>query len=161
MAQVDEPAWQLLAVAVSAAHRGDPGAFASTTVDLTRVLDLERQRVAGLYVVYLLRYALANAVGGHRPEGHELTRLASEHRDGFVSLLQRAEPDLLERTLLTAYKLVPAKEEVEGALFSLAATAALGILLKDPASDLNTMRPHLTAWLDRHREDIQRMVRAQ
>ena len=159
MYEVDEQAWGLLTAAVSAANRGDEEAFASTTTELTRVLDLEQQRVAGLYLVYLLRYALARAVGGHRPEAQELMPLASEHGHAFSALLQRAAPDLLVRTLLTAYKLIPAKDEVSGALFSLAATAALGTLLEDPANDLAAMRPHLVEWCDRHRDDFQRTVR--
>jgi hypothetical protein len=160
MYELDEQAWTLVTAVVSAAHRSDANAFASTTTELTRVLDLERQRVVGLYVVYLLRYTLADIVGGRAPSADELTRLAREHGQAFDALLPRAEPRLLERTLLTAYKLIPARDEIDGALFSVSAAAATGILVKDPADDLNAIRPHLIEWCERHRGDFQRTAQA-
>jgi hypothetical protein len=86
--------WHDLRAVVTAAGREDQAEFAATTLKLTDTHDFPSQRLAGLHLVYLLRYAVAEAIGG-RPDIAAIRGLADQHLDAFERLITHAEPDLL------------------------------------------------------------------
>jgi hypothetical protein len=45
--------------------------------------------------------------------------------------------------LLSAFKLLPPDQMTNGGDFTVCASAAIGVLLEDPATDLPAMRPRL------------------
>jgi hypothetical protein len=149
--ELDEEVWTLLSEVVLAANRGDQVDFASSTTALTQTLDLQRQRLAGLYLWYLLRFRIV-ALVGNRPTESDLMGLVDRSRSRFAAIADK-DPSLLGRTLLSAFNIAEPADSVTGAEFSVASSVALGVLLEDPVSDLDPMRPPLIRWCHHHSDE--------
>jgi len=145
---VDEETWQMLRAVVAAARSGDKSAFLQENLHLARSLPWERQRVATLYLYYLLRVRLAHLVG-HKPSAADLHAVAECADPDFTKITQ-VDVARFEGVLLSAYDLAPAPDEVRGGELAVGMAAALGVLLDDQLSGYDTMRPHLADWCRRN-----------
>jgi hypothetical protein len=154
--QIADENWLDLKAEIIAAHDGNQAEFLAATTEFTSEHDLRGQRLAGLCAFYLLRHAVAEALG-RRPEESDLRRLADDQKATFRRLLPNSDPDLLFATLATAYKL-PGVPPVTGGRFAVSSTAALGVLLNEPDADLDRMRPHLAEWLSTHADSVNDVV---
>jgi hypothetical protein len=138
---LDETTWQILCAAAIAAHRGDVHASHMATRRFD--IDVPVDGRAGTYIWWLLRYRLAQLLG-RRPSRGDLTQIAGYTEARFGIVIQDAS--LLEDLLLTVWRLAPPGRQVTGGRFLIAGVAALGVLLNDPAADLEAVRPDLAAW---------------
>lgn len=139
---LDETNWQILRDAVIAASRGDADAMAAATRRFDTDVPVDGR--AGTYIWWLLRHRVAQLLG-RRPGYGDISQIAGYAEARFGAVVRDA--DLLKNVLLTVWNLaaVP-QQEVTGGQFLVAGVAALGVLLRDPAADLEAVRPDLAAW---------------
>lgn len=138
---LDDAVWQILNEAVIAAHRGDVRAAHMATRRFDTDLPIDGR--PGTYLWWLLRHRVAQLLG-RRPSPDDLHEIAGGAQERFGVVIRDA--DVLEDVLLTVWKLAPPEREVKAGRFLVAGTAALGVLLDDPAVDLEAARPDLSAW---------------
>jgi hypothetical protein len=81
---------------------------------------------------------------GRQPGYGDLTQIAGHLEERFGAVIRDA--DLLKNVLLTVWNLAYPAQEVTGGQFVVAGLTALGVLLQDPAADLDAVRPDLAAW---------------
>jgi hypothetical protein len=138
---LDDHVWQILKEAVAAAHRGDVRAAHMATRRFGTDLPVDGR--PGTYLWWLLRLRVAQLLG-RRPTPDDLYQIAQGARERFAVVIRDA--GVLEDVLLTVWHLAPPERKIKGGRFLVASTAALGILLDDPAVDLEAARPDLSAW---------------
>jgi hypothetical protein len=138
---LDDAVWQILIKAVLAAHRGDAHAAQMATRRFATDLPIDGR--PGTYIWWLLRYRVAQLLG-RQPSPDDLHEIASRAHSRFAAVIRDAS--VLEDVLLTVWKLAPPEREVNSGRFLVAGTVALGVLLRDPAADLEAARPDLSAW---------------
>ena len=81
---------------------------------------------------------------GRRPTAGDLRDIAVGQQDRFGVLI--TDTSISEDVLLTAWHLAPPEREVKAGRFLVAGVTALGVLLDDPAADLEAVRPDLATW---------------
>jgi hypothetical protein len=139
---LDNTKWRLLNEAINAAHNGDADGARAIVLRLASTVPYDGQ--AGMYLWYMLRYRIADILG-RRPSPEDIRQIAAGVNPKFA-LVMRGDPDLLENTLRTAFRLADNQTEVTAGRFIVASVAALGVLLEDPSMDLQVIRPHLARW---------------
>jgi hypothetical protein len=139
---LDGLSWDVLYQSVAAAHRGDDEAHVAPLLRYER--EVPHDGRAGLYLWYLLRYRVAELLG-RRPGQEDLHALAGCIYPAFAKLI-RGDRSQLEDTLLTVFGLAAEDRKVSGGRGVVMGSAALGVLLDDPESELAAMRPHLAQW---------------
>ena len=147
---LDGLSWDVLCQSVVAAHRGDAEAHVAPLLRYER--EVPRDGRAGLYLWYLLRYRVAELVG-RRPGPEDLHALAERFYPPFAKLI-RADRSQLEDTLLTVFGLTAEDRKVSGGTGVVMGSAALGVLLDDPETELAAMRPHLAGWRRAHADEF-------
>lgn len=80
-----------------------------------------------------------------RPSAEDLHELAVRFYPEFTRLI-RGDESRLENTLLTVFGLAPEDRQIRGGMGVVMGSAALGVLLDDPETELAEMRPHLAKW---------------
>jgi len=148
---LDERKWQILSDGVRAAHDRQPDYAQVATRRLAAIVPFDGQ--VGTYIWWLLRYKAADVAGG-RPTASELHAIAERFGPRFRALV-RDEAGLLEDTLLAVFRLASKEQEVVAGRFLVAGIAALGVLMDDPAAELQAVRPHLAQWWARNLEKFQ------
>lgn len=143
---LDPVSWAAVCESTAAAHRGDAHAHVTPLLRLER--EMPNDPRAGLYLWYLLRYRVAELLG-RKPNAEDLHALAERFYPAFAKLIH-GDRDQLENTVLTVFALVNAERKVSGGDAVVMGSAALGVLLDDPESELTAMRPHLAAWWQRN-----------
>jgi hypothetical protein len=139
---LDGLSWDVLCQSVAAAHRGDAQAHAAPLLRYER--EVPRDTRAGVYLWYLLRYRVAELLG-RRPSPEDLHALAERSYPAFARLI-RGDRSQLEDTLFTVFGLACEGRKVGGGMGVVMGSAALGVLLDDPETELAAMRPHLAQW---------------
>jgi hypothetical protein len=139
---LDSLNWALLAGSVMSAHRGDAGAHVAALRRLER--DVPAGARVGAYLWYLLRYRVV-AMLGRRPGPEDVRELARRFWPEFAKLI-RGDHSQLEDTLLTVFRFAAEDRKVKGGRAIVMVSAALGVLLDDPETELAAMRPHLAQW---------------
>ena len=102
----------------------------------------------------LLRYRVAEMLG-RRPSPQDLHSLAERYYPQFSKLI-RGDQRQLEDTLLTVFAFAAEGRKVKGGNAVVMGSAALGVLLGDPAAELAAMRPHLAAWWEGNKAEFGR-----
>jgi len=92
----------------------------------------------------LLRHRVARLLGRRPGYGEDISQIAGYAEARFGAVI--GEPEMLKNVLLTVWKLAVPRQEVTGGPFLVVGAAALGVLLRDPAADLEAARPDLSAW---------------
>jgi hypothetical protein len=144
---LDDGIWEVVRESTEAAHRGDANGHVAPLLRFER--ETPHDTKVGIYLWYLLRYRVA-ALLGRRPNREDLQALASQYYSQFSKLI-RGDQSQLEDTLLTVFALAPEDRKVKGGNAVVMGSAALGVLLDNPAADLEGMRPHLAAWWQRNK----------
>lgn len=118
-------------VSCSMRYRDTPGAAAART-------RLSRSRVTN---------ADSISVCSALSQG-DLTQIAVSVKERFAAVAR--DVDALENVLVTSWKPALPERELAGGQFFAAGVAALGVLLNDPAADMEAARPDLSAWWARN-----------
>ena len=139
---LDGLSWEVLCQSLAAAHRGDAQAHVAPLLGYER--EVPHDVRAGLYLWYLLRYRVIEVLG-RKPTPEDLHSLAERSYPTFAKLI-RGDESQLEDTLLTVFGFAPEERKVSGGRAVVLGSAALGILLEDPETELAAMRPHLARW---------------
>ncbi len=143
---LDEAVWRVLCEAITAANHLNAVGF---TV-IRRLAPLVSPNAQpGAYLLFMLRYQVADVVG-HRPSVDDLRHLTEQHATAFGKVIRQESH--LEDALLMAFNL---ESKLTPGLFTVAAAAALGVLLRDPMLQLRLMRPALASWWERRPNAIQ------
>jgi hypothetical protein len=138
---LDDRVWQILREAVVAAGSGNVRAAHRATSRFDTDIPVDGR--AGTYIWWLLRYRVAQLLG-RRPTADDLRDIAARKQDTFGALITDAST--LEDVLLTVWHLAQSEREVQAGRFLVAGVTALGVLLDDPAADLEAALPDLAAW---------------
>jgi hypothetical protein len=110
---LDETVWEKMSRILAAAHKGDRTAFVSASEQLTQSMPLEKHRLAGAYVLYLLQYRVIDMLG-RKPTQMDLHDVAVRHSVKFSAPLTAVPDGVLEDTLRTTFKLASPDREVKG-----------------------------------------------
>lgn len=145
-----EDARRRLVEVVSAASRGDVNGHARALMSWQGEVPLAGQQHAGAYLLYLL-FRTVKTIIGTQPMPTDLHVLAMSNFADFHKFV-RAERVQPEDTYRRAFSLPMLRPPLTPAEFVIFGAVALGILLPDPVNDLESMRPALSAWLNRNRE---------
>jgi hypothetical protein len=143
---LDVAAWGALRTAILAANKGDAQAHAAVFRRWPGDAAAEGRR-ASLYLWYLLRYRIAEVVGG-RPSPEDLRDLAVRAYPRFALLIRR-DVEQLEATFRTVCESAESQDHLKGGLFLILGTAALGSLLNDADNELSIMRTNMADWWHR------------
>jgi hypothetical protein len=143
--QLDEVRWGILCEAVVAAHDGNPAAARAAWNRLETDVPAEGQ--ASAYLWYLLRYRIHNYFG-RRPTEQDLAGLAQRRHPLYARVL-RGDTGELEDVLRTVTNMISENRRITGGRFVVFSIVTLGILLDDPQSQLDQMKPHLADWWQR------------
>jgi hypothetical protein len=147
---VNDDVWRRLCEIVSAANRGDAKAHVLAFTTWPSELPLASQQRAGAYLLYLL-YRQTKVILGRTPNPQDLHELAAGAYPRFHEVLIADEVQL-EETFRTAFEFPPLRAPLSPAEFAVFSSVALGVLLTDPAAELEAMRPGMAAWLRRNQE---------
>jgi hypothetical protein len=145
---LDEAQWEILLDGVIASHDGDAVAAHAATRRYAARVPFDNQ--LGAYLWYLLRYRVAVMVDG-RPTAKELREISGRARLKFAAVI-RGDQNLLENVLRTVFRMASPQEKVVEGQFVVLGLAALGVLLDDPAADMQSMRPQLADYWRRNVE---------
>jgi HPt (histidine-containing phosphotransfer) domain-containing protein len=149
---LDETRWQLLCNAIAAAHRGDGEASRLAVIRLETEAPADGHAAA--YVWYLLQYALFDYFD-RKPTVDDLQRMARRRHPRFAQVI-RGDAGALEDLLRSACNIPADGRRVTGGMFVVLGIAALGVILDDPAEQLEQMKPHLTDWWQKKGRDLVR-----
>jgi hypothetical protein len=144
--------WQILSDAIIAAHAGEAEAMRAAVMRLET--DVPAEGHASAYVWYLLRYVIADYLG-RRPELKDLQEIA-RYRQREFSQVAQGGARALEDELCTAFEMAGPGQAVTGGTFAILGIAALGVMLKDPATQLASIKPRLADWWQRRGRDLVR-----
>jgi hypothetical protein len=150
---LDATNWELLQQSVTAAHQGNAEAHIAALRRLEREVPVDA--TVGVYLWYLLRYQVAELLG-RRPAEKDLHDLAEHFYSEFAKLI-RGDRSQLENMLLTVFEFAPENKQVKGGRAVVLGSAALGVLLDDPETELAAMRPHLEEWWRHNVEEFREL----
>jgi hypothetical protein len=145
--QIDEDVWLVVVAMTDAASRGDRESFLRINQQFLDALGVKGGRTAGLYLVFMLRYRMIELLG-HRPSADELHVLTVRFYPSYAVLIRRGGSRGLERVFLTVFAMLGADDQIDRHDFWSMSVVALGVLLRDPAADLEPMRAGLLRWLN-------------
>ena len=151
-----EQRWRILCDATAAAHAGDAAAFAAALMRLETEVPADGH--AGAYVWYMLCYAVTDYLE-RRPELEDLQEIARYRHREFGRVV-RLDARALEDVLRTAFGMAAADRQVTGGSFAVLGVAALGVMLKDPLTQLAAIKPHLADWWQPNGQDMVRAGKA-
>jgi hypothetical protein len=147
---VNDDAWRRLREVVSAANRGDADAHALAILKWPSDVPLVTQQRIGAYLLYLL-WRQVKVTLGRMPTPEDLHELTDRVYPKFREILSRADKILLEETFRRVFEFRPLLEApLRPGDFGVFSSVALGVLLTNPAAELEAMRPGLAAWLRRN-----------
>jgi hypothetical protein len=141
-------AWDLTYHLVLAADSLDSFAHVDAYM---RLMGEEKKRGA-LFVYYLTMHRLTNGFSKKLSAG-EIHDVASSLFPE-ISALIKVGVSKVEDLLLTYCDLATPKQEVGGSDAVLIGSAVLGVILENPTSDLETMRPDLAEWFAKVRRSV-------
>jgi hypothetical protein len=153
--ELDEDIWHRLSVIFAAAHRGDPDQLADLWLKLEREVSEKGRDQAAVYLRFLLEYRVIEILG-RRPTVEDLHELSISTYTRYRQVI-REDEEVLEDLLGTVFKFLPPERYVKGARFMVLASAAVGVLLDDPASQLDAIRPPLARWYRRHENKLREL----
>jgi len=153
---LESETWRSLEELILIASASQPAAYLAGCRRWGRVLSLEQMRTAGLYLAFLLRGGATLALR-HSPTAQEIGELGrSVHPE--VSVLLNIDEDQVVRTLLSAYDLAPAGQEIVRGDFLVLGPAVLGAILKNAKADLDKLRRPLANWCSLHEEELRDII---
>jgi hypothetical protein len=145
---LDEDAWQCLTAAILAANREDGNGMAMHIRKFEALPDADdKADAASRYLWYLLRYRVVELLR-RRPTAEDLHELASRTYPRYRQVV-RESVITLEDTLRAYFRLPPIGSQLPAGRWFVSATATVGVLLDDPATDLEVIRPSLAEWRSR------------
>jgi hypothetical protein len=151
---IDPDVWDHLTTVVTAAARGDAGAYFSEIEGWPRTFPLPGQRRMGVYLMYALSFQVRVLLQRNQPTADDLRQTALGAHPRVLLVLERAPAADLEETLRLAFELPPRGTGVTPGQFGALAGAILGVLMSDAASDLAAIRPRLASWWRRNQESF-------
>jgi hypothetical protein len=151
---IDQPTWNRLQLAVTAAHRHDAAAYAATMKWAPPGFGLPGQHRTGIYVFYLLGYQVRQVLQTDKPTPQQLHQLAEDTYPSLQAILHLAPQAHLEETLRTVVEMPPLAARLRPGQTVVLAAAALGLLLGQPEHDLAAIRPHLASWWTRNHDSF-------
>jgi hypothetical protein len=93
---------------------------------------------------------------GRKPTPEDLHAMAVQFHSSFAVLI-RGDQNQLENMLLSVFLMASDNQQVKGGMGVVVGTAALGVLLDDPESELAVMPPPLMQWWLRNRDDFREL----
>jgi hypothetical protein len=146
-----EQVWQHMAAILAAASRADGNDFARLLRRFDADSSDDERADASAYLWFILRFRVAEMVG-HRPTAEDLHDLADKTYPEYAKII--SEPMItLEDTLRFFWKMTSAGSQLSGGRLFVSAAAAAGILLHDPRTDLESIRPRVAKWKARGTAD--------
>jgi tetratricopeptide (TPR) repeat protein len=141
---LDEMVWSHIARLVQAAHVLSHSGYMDRVKEFARQ-DIPRQRVAWLYVWFILRHAVGEIIQGRIPSDEDLARISRDYMDPFRTLVGGGQPTF-EDLLRTAWLRDPRIKKLSFGEQVVFGCAAIGILLQDPEHTLDLVKPRLNEW---------------
>jgi hypothetical protein len=153
--RIDEDLWKKTVRALLVARGGKHDDYLAAVRELTDGLDDVRLRLAGLYLVFMIRFWISSLLG-HAPTDADIPELSNSVRASYHRLISSGV-GLLDATVCTACDLATPDERVRGGLFQIRAIAILGLLLEDPVADLRVIKAHLRQYCETDEANLRRM----
>jgi len=148
--RLNEEVWSRLVEIVSAANRGDADAHFSAISKWPEELSLVGHQRAAVYLLYLL-YRQVKTTIGRAPTQADLHELTSTVYPRFREILT-ADELLLEETFRAVFEFPPLRVTLKPGERVALSSVALGVLMVDPAREMEAMRPGMAGWLSRNQE---------
>ena len=145
--ELDEEVWRQLTGIIAAGSIGDANELSRLWLQLERELSDHQRNLAGVYVWYLVEYCVHDVLQ-RQPTPGDLRDLATEAAPKFAKLIRAGEVDL-ESTLRTVFRFAAPDQQVTGGRLYIAGSAAVSVLLSDPAA-LQAIRAPLSRWYSRN-----------
>ena len=152
---IDESIWRRVSAILTAVSEGDSNTFVTRALKFSTSATLPQQRLAGYYVLMMIRIRLFDQFG-RKPTEPELSELARLHFPTFATFLTMDE-DVLRATYLISYQLVP-EGAIDSKTYTVSSLVALGVLLDDPKRDLINLHEPVDAWCMRHADSLRAMT---
>jgi len=144
---LDDGIWQRSVAVVSAAHRRDAKAHAHGFLSWEELTVQERRRME-LYIRYLLGHRLHQELRGDYAPSRLIA--IAERIQPATDEVVKADVPVLAEVFRDALGVPAPDDTIHGVKTDLIASAALGVLLKDPAPELAAMRPELARYYAKH-----------
>ena len=141
---LDEVVWNHVVSMVRAAHGQSHAEYVDRMNELARE-GRPRQRVAWLYVWFILRHAVGGVIQWRVPSDEDLARISHDYIDGFRALVGGGQPTF-EDLLRTAWERTPRIKKLSIGEQLAFGGAAIGILLQDPEHAMGFIKPRLNEW---------------
>jgi hypothetical protein len=141
---LDDEVWRRLVGVIAAAHREDKHALAGLLDVFDVGLSEERRRESSGYLYYILRFVVGKTLV-KRPTAEDLHQLAAQIYPRYSKVLI-VPITTLEDTFRVYLKLPQTGDPLDGSQLFVSAAVAAGVLLKDPAAELASIRPGLARW---------------
>jgi hypothetical protein len=141
---LDEAVWGHVVGMIQAAHDLSHLGYMDRVKEFARQ-DIPRQRVAWLYVWFILRHAVGEVIQGRIPSDEDLARISRDYMDPFHALVGGGQPTF-EDLLRTAWLRDPRIKKLSSGEQVVFGCAAIGILLKNPKHTLGLVKPQLNEW---------------
>lgn len=151
---MNDSVWNLLVELVSAAHSADHKRFIAALQPYGYSTTLEDQQLTALYAHVLLTTHISGTLR-RVPTVEDLNQLARAHSRDFDILLPTGPKLTLEETLRKAFKIGQQPEPIKRGIYDISLIAALGLLLEDPQTDLDELRPRLATWCELNATDLE------
>jgi hypothetical protein len=142
--------WRRLCEVVRSASRCDADGHALKLLQWRSSIGLVGQQHISAYLLYLLYRAVKTTLG-KAPTPADLKELSGSVYPRFREIIRASEIQL-EDTFRQVFEFPLLSPPLKPGEFVVFGSAALGILLVNPADELEAMRPGLASWLRRNRE---------
>jgi tetratricopeptide (TPR) repeat protein len=141
---LDQVVWSHIVKMVQAAHGLGRVGYIDQVNEFARY-DTPRQRVAWLYVWFILRHTVGEVLQGGAPSDEDLERISRDYVNPFRALVGFGQPTF-EDLLRIAWLRDPGVKKLSFGEQVVFGCAAIGILLQNPEHTLDLVKPQLNEW---------------
>jgi tetratricopeptide (TPR) repeat protein len=141
---LDQVVWSHIVRMVQAAHGLSHVGYMDRVNEFAKY-DTPRQRVAWLYVWFILRQTVGEVIQGRIPSDEDLERISRDYMEPFRTLVGGGQPTF-EDLLRIAWLRDPRVKKLSFGEQVVFGCAAIGILLQNPEHTLSLVKPQLNEW---------------
>jgi hypothetical protein len=157
--ELDKHAWRLACAIATAASQVDPDGFYRALGSVQKILPDGSPRARWLfyYEWWMLRYKLFETLGVE-PTNEAVHGLAESCYPRYAQLLTSGQRRL-ESAFRASLEMEPIEEDkMLPGEFAVVGGAALGLLLREPQPELDSMRPILAGYVAKYEQKIRELL---
>ena len=158
--EIDRHAWRLACAIATAASQGDPDGFYRALGSVQKILPdgSPSERWLFYYEWWMLRYKLFETLGVD-PTTEAVHGLAESCYPRYAQLMTSGQ-GRLESAFRASLEMkpIPSEDKMLPGEFAVVGGAALGLLLREPQPELDSMRPILAGYVAKHEQKIRELL---